>query len=146
MATVRIIRNSEYMNKFRNYGVYIDGVKVGAVGNAETTDFVVSEGKHTIYTRLDFGYSPELTFEASDNAVATFNVSLPPSNKWIMLAIILLIVLRPVFQKMTGYDHWEYVYIVVTLVYVTYILTLGRKRRLVLRQDTSTNDYVPYSK
>lgn len=146
MATVRIVRNSEYMNKFRNYGIYIDGVKVGAIGNAETLDFPVSEGKHTIYAKLDMGYSPELTFEATDTTISTFNVSLPPSNKWIMLSIILLIVLRPVFQKLTGLQHIEYFYLVLTLAYVIFIYTLGRKKRLVLTQDTSTNDYIPYSK
>lgn len=146
MATVRIIRNSEYMNKYRKYSIYIDGAKAGAIGNAETTDIVVSEGTHTIYAKLDFGYSQELTFHASDKVISTFNVSLPPSNKWIMLAIILLIVLRPLIQKMTGFMHLEYFYIVLSAVYVLYIFTVGKRKRLVLTQDISTNDYVPYSK
>lgn len=51
MATIIINRTSEYLNRLRDYGVYIDGKKVGTIANGETKEFNVSTGQHSVFMK-----------------------------------------------------------------------------------------------
>jgi hypothetical protein len=64
MATIKIKRSNDYM--MREFRLFIDGKKVGTIGNAQTKEFDIAAGQHSIIARIDWCRSPELTFETND--------------------------------------------------------------------------------
>jgi hypothetical protein len=53
MATIKILRTSEYVNRIRDYQIYLDGQKVGTVANGETIRLDTTKGDHTLIAKID---------------------------------------------------------------------------------------------
>ena len=117
MATLTITRTSEYVNMARDYGIYIDDLKVGKISNGENMEIVVEPGMHTIYAKIDWCYSPTLTFTIDQTGSTTFKVGafkfatlfliIPGfiiSGSWALYKLVhvdyLLFLLLPVFSGM----------------------------------------------
>jgi hypothetical protein len=55
MKKLRIIRQSGYYGMIRKLGIYIDGQKVGDVGNGSETMIDVPDGALSLEGRMDWG-------------------------------------------------------------------------------------------
>ncbi len=131
MATVIIERTSEYLNRLRNYGVYIDGEKVGTIANGETKEFTVSQGTHTIVTKIDWCSSTTIQFSISDDETKAFKVSGFKNAHWLMPAAIIIIISSYLVNLKFGFDYSLYLTVPIFLLLLYYI-TVGRKRYLML--------------
>ncbi|MGK2862103.1 MAG: hypothetical protein ACSLE0_09235 [Chitinophagaceae bacterium] len=101
MATIILTRTSEYVNRLRDYGVYIDGKKVGTMANGETKEFNVSSGQHTLFTKIDWCSSPTMTFSQGDNEFRNFKVGGFKNARWIMPTAIIITILSYVINSYT---------------------------------------------
>ncbi len=54
MTKIKIERNSEWNNKGREIGIYIDGEKVKTINEGETQDYAIENGKHEFYAKIDW--------------------------------------------------------------------------------------------
>lgn len=131
MATIILDRTSDYVNRLRNYVVYIDGKKVGTIANGETKEFVVSTGQHSIVTKIDWCSSKTLTFDISNEEVKCYKVGAFKNANWLMPTALIFLVLSYMVNFKDGFDYFFYLSIPAFLLLV-YYLTVGRKRYLSL--------------
>jgi hypothetical protein len=74
MARLIIVRKSEYVNKLRNYNVYLNGKKAGTIANGATTSFEIPEGPHVIEAKIDWYGSQPLTINITENGINTVTI------------------------------------------------------------------------
>ncbi|MBS1783052.1 MAG: hypothetical protein JSS78_08290 [Bacteroidetes bacterium] len=74
MATLRIQRNNEFINKARNYCIYVDGQKAGTIANGETKDFIVTSGQHQVVAKIDWCSSPTIFVNATDADTCAYKI------------------------------------------------------------------------
>lgn len=136
-ATIRITRNDESINRFMAYGIYVDDKKIGAISNEETVQVKVVPGRHTIYARLDWCYSPTLTFDVKAGDTRTFNVNSLKNTNLLMIALF-LVVLYNTLRFLFDIDNPRLIVLTFPAILVLlYFLTLGRKKYLSLSEDRS---------
>jgi hypothetical protein len=73
LAVVKIVRDSGYADRVRDYDVILDGNKVGKIGNGETIEFPVSNGRHDLSLKIDWCGSKVIRFTAAEKDVFTFD-------------------------------------------------------------------------
>ncbi|WP_247232900.1 DUF2846 domain-containing protein [Telluribacter sp. SYSU D00476] len=134
-ATIKVTRNDESINRFMAYGIYVDDKKIGAIPNEETLQLKVAPGRHTIYARLDWCYSPVLTFDVKEGEVRTFNVNSLKNTNLLMIALF-LVVLYNTLRFLFDVDNPRLIVLTFPAILVLlYFLTLGRKKYLSLSED-----------
>ena len=133
MATIILNRTSEYVNCLRNYGVYIDGKKVGTIADGETKDFVVTPGHHSIVTKIDWCSSKTINFDIGDDEIKEFKVGGFKNAKWLMPTAIIVIVLSYIVNLKYGVEYLFYL-VVPAFLLLVYYMTVGRKRYLTLTE------------
>lgn len=134
MAIIILNRTSEYVNRLSDYGVYIDGKKVGTIANGEIKEFNVSPGQHSIITKIDWCSSPSLTFDISDNEVKNFKVGGFKNAKWLMPTGLIIIILSYIVNLLFDFEYLFYLVIPGFLIMI-YYMTVGRKRYLTLTEE-----------
>ena len=146
MGKITLTRSNEYINRYREYGIYIDGIKAGVIRNGETRDFDVAPGMHTIYAKIDWCSSLTRPFYINDDDVVPFNVGsfigsekLRKYSKWIGPVFIIALVLQPVLRNTLHFDNLLYYLLPVSLPLfgvMVYYLSIGRKKYLSLKENT----------
>lgn len=134
MATVMIERSNEMNNRLRDYGVYIDGEKVGVIANGETKEFEIGFGRHLIYCKIDWCSSPQISFEATDDELKIFKVGGFKNGNWMVPAAIAVIIISYVLQYLEVKIFYLAVLIIPFFLLLVYYLTIGRKKYLTLIQ------------
>ncbi len=140
MANIRLARTDEYINRFREYGIYIDGTKAGVIRNGETKDFEVTPGTHTIYAKIDWCYSPSRSFTISDREPVNFSTGsslgfgpLARSSKWIGYVFAGILLLHVVLSATIHFNDLLYYLFPLTLplfLVMVYYFSIGRKKYL----------------
>ncbi|WP_207492060.1 hypothetical protein [Aridibaculum aurantiacum] len=133
MATITIIRTNEYLNYFRNYGVYLDGKKIGTIANGQTMNYDVTPGQHSLVTKIDWCSSPIQTFHITEGETKIFKVGGFKYGNWLLPAAILLIVLA-YFVLDTFLLSNLAIVAMLPLFFLTYYITAGRKNYLQLAE------------
>ena len=133
MATIILNRTSEYVNRLRNYGVYIDGKKVGTIANGDTKEFNVSPGQQSIVTKIDWCSSQTVTFDIGNDEVKNFKVGGFKNAKWLMPTALIVIVLSYIVNLKYGFEYLFYL-VVPAFLLLVYYMTVGRKRYLTLTE------------
>jgi hypothetical protein len=59
-AKLRIERESKYAMSLVNFGVYVDGEKIGEVGNGKSQTFTIKPGEHEIFVKASFNKSSKI--------------------------------------------------------------------------------------
>ena len=134
MATLKLERTNEYNNRVRNYGVYIDGMKVGEISNGESKSFDVAAGKHNIVCKIDWRSSPTISLELSNEEVVTLKVGGFKSGNWIVPFSLFSSFLLPLLINRVP----EFIYLYCLFIQIggliIYYLTVGRKKYLTLAE------------
>ena len=133
MSKLIIQRTSEYNNRLRDYGIYIDGQKIDTISNGQTKEINISPGRHTLFSKIDWCSSPEISFEVVDNETKTFKVGGFKNGNWIMPLTVGVIVLSYLLKITAGVNYFFYLAIPAFLLLV-YYLTIGRKKYLTLKE------------
>lgn len=133
MAKLIIIRNAEYVNRIRTYRIYLDGVKLGSVANGAAKEFTIPAGQHQVYAKIDWCYSPTISFEVKEQETKTYQIGAFPNANWLVWVSIGILILH-FFLSFT--IHFPYViYLVVApFLVLFYYMTLGHKRYLSIKE------------
>lgn len=133
MAKVKIQRTNDYMNLFRDYRLYIDGQKIGSIGNAEIKDFEIPAGRHFLIAKIDWCSSQELSFEIDEDDSKTLLVSGFIIAKWIVPFVLGIIAFSFIVTLITHF-YFSLFIILPAFLLLLYFLTFGRKKYLLLRE------------
>ena len=60
---------SEWNNNMRDIGIYLDGEKIGVIGNGEPKAFEIEPSEHSLKSKIDRCGSEALTFRLADNKI-----------------------------------------------------------------------------
>ena len=131
MPTLSIQRSSEYVNRFRDIQILLDGKKIGAVANGGIATFEIPAGTHTVQAKIDWAYSPAVSIEVAEGESCTLHLAGFKGSKWIMPVAITASIAAFLIDK---YVHLSLsLFVTIPLVIgMVYILTLGRKKYLSL--------------
>ena len=110
MAKLIIKRSSEWNNMMRNFGIYVDGEKIGTVENGETTEYDLVPGKHKLISKIDWCSSRVIEFEIKEKETKTMILS---GFKYggLILPILSIILLIYVIAKTEFNIELEYIWI-----------------------------------
>jgi hypothetical protein len=130
MPSIILNRTSELINGFRNYNVYIDGEKVGTIGNGDRKEFSVSPGPHTLVTTIDWCSSPTIKFDITEQEVKIFKTSGFKNSVWLIPTALVLLLVNYIVSSRYGF---KFIYLVTPIfLLIIYYITFGRKRYLTL--------------
>ncbi|ANF51816.1 hypothetical protein A0O34_15445 [Chryseobacterium glaciei] len=75
MAKIIINRSSEYSNKLRSIGIYLDDKKIGDIADGESKEFEVEKGGHTLRAKIDWCRSNPINLKINSEEIVRFNLS-----------------------------------------------------------------------
>lgn len=135
MGTLRIERPKEYINKFRNYIIILDGKKVGKIAEGEVKEFDVSPGRHSLKFAIDWTSSKEEEFTILEEDIKVYGVSGFKAAKWMMPLALGLIIIGTALDFLLGFDPFIYFVAVIFFVLVYYV-SFGRTQYLRIVQHS----------
>ena len=135
MTKVKFKRTSEWNNRARAFGLYINNEKIGTIGNGEAKEFDLAPGKHQLIAKIDWCQSQVLEFEIQKDQTKTIELAGFKYGNLIipLFAVIFLshFVLKIVFDVRSLY---VFELAVSLFIYPLYYLTLGRKRYIRIKE------------
>jgi hypothetical protein len=132
MATVKIKRTNDYVNYLRDYRLFIDGQKIGTIGNNQTKEFEIPIGQHSLIAKIDWCSSPEFSFEVSDRESKVVLLGGIRSWRWVMPLITMFVALALILKDVSYYIST--VLVLIPFLYILYYLTIGRKNYLTIKE------------
>jgi hypothetical protein len=135
MAKIIIERNSEWNNKARKIGIYIDGEKVETINDGETLEFEVTTGTHELLAKIDWCGSKTLSMELSENEEKTIKLS-GFKYSTIITPLIFGFMLAYYLSKYAFNLDMNFLIVCVALLflYPLYFITLGKNSYLILQE------------
>jgi hypothetical protein len=136
MATL-IIKRITYLMR-RDIGIYLDGEKIGVIGNGQIKEFEIEPGEYQLRTKIAWFGSKIITFKITDTDTQKIELSvLKPGKfgKWfIFLALIILGLYHALEQLHNIGPLFPLTVIILLGAYLLYPLTFGRKNYLIMRK------------
>ncbi len=134
MEKIVIKRTNEFINRFRNYKIFIDGQQVGTIGNGETKEFLVSIGQHSLIAKIDWCTSQELQINIDENEIKNIQVSSFKYGKWIMPLAGGIIIIDFILKETTSFIFFNFL-LFPFLITLFYYSSFGRKKYLLLSES-----------
>lgn len=136
MTKIRVERNSEWNNKARAIGIYINGEKAGTIDDGKSIEYEVEPGKNDVYAKIDWCYSQKIELHLIENEIATLKLSGFKFGSWIFLIMLGLFAIYYVLKLIFDFQLIHIVWVpVIALLYPTYFITFGRNRYLILTKN-----------
>jgi hypothetical protein len=132
MATIKIKRTNDYINYLRDYRLYIDGQKIGTIGNNQIKEFDIPNGQHSLIAKIDWCSCPNFSFEINENDSKILLLGGMRSSRWLVPLIAISIILALILKYVSYYI--SIVLILIPLLYILYFLTIGRKNYLTIKE------------
>ncbi len=133
MTKIIIERNSEWNNKAREIGIYIDGEKVGIIDDGGTQEYEVEYGKHEVYTKIDWCRSQKIEVNTAENDITTLKLT---GFKYGARILPIMLGFLATYYLLTYIFEIQLIHIVwipvIVILYPTYFITFGRNRYLIL--------------
>jgi len=140
MAKIRIERNSEWNNKARAIGIYIDGKKVGTINDGETQEYQVDNGKHEIFMKIDWCRSPKINLDITENETKILKLSGFKYGAWIYSILFGIILIYFIGKYALNINLNFLIWImVIGFLYPIYFITIGKNRYLILTEKDNKN-------
>ncbi|MBO3116588.1 hypothetical protein J4050_07515 [Winogradskyella sp. DF17] len=135
MPKVIIERISEYRNKARKIGIYINGEKAGTISDGEIQVFDVEPGKHQIFAKVDWCGSKKNEIVLSENETKTF-VLRGYKYGGVMTQFVLGILLLYYLFKYAFDLQFDFliVFVLIGFLYQMYFITFGKNNYLNLTE------------
>jgi len=136
MATLIIKRISGPM--LRDISIYLDGEKIGVIGNEQIKEFEIKPGEHQFRTKIDWFSSKTITFKVTDTDTQKIELSVNRPRKllkWLILLALIILGLYYALEKFHNIDPLYPIIVNILLVaFLFYPFTFGRKNYLRLRK------------
>lgn len=135
MAVIKIQRGSGYVDKIRNYKVFINNEQVGIISEGEIKEYNVSPGTHTISTKIDWAGSKDIIVDLKENDVINLKVENYTAKHWLIsVYFIAFITLVHIVLFITIDFQYTSLLFIPILAIMGYYLTFGRNKYLKLKQ------------
>jgi len=130
MTKLKIIRTSELSNMGREFGVYLDGQKIGTISNGEIKEFDVPAGRHQLQAKIDWCSSNDLDFKLNEDEIVSFTIS---GNKYANYPLLFMgVLLILIFTFKIKFLVWVCIPLICMSIY---FLTIGRNQYLKIRES-----------
>jgi len=140
MRKIRVERNSEWNNKARAIGIYIDREKVGTINDGETQEYEVENGKHEIFAKIDWCRSQKIELNIAENETKTIKLSGFKYSKWILPALLGIMLFYYLGKYALNIDLNFLIWIMaIGFLYPIYYITFGKNRYLILTEKKNKN-------
>lgn len=135
MAKLIIKRTSEWNNRMRDIGIYLDGEKIGVIGNGEIKEFEIEPGEHTLKSKIDWCGSETLKMNLTDNETKKIELSGFKLGKFMMPIALVISIIYFAFGQQLNFDPMLFPLLIAPFgLYLVYHLTLGRNKYLRLEE------------
>ena len=135
MAVIKIQRGSGYVDKIRNYKVFINNEQIGVISEGEIKEYNVSPGTHTISTKIDWAGSKDIIVDLKENDVINLKVENYTAKHWLIsVYFIAFITLVHIVLFITIDFQYTSLLFIPILAIMGYYLTFGRNKYLKLKQ------------
>jgi len=136
MGKIVVSRKQEWNNRLRQIGIYVDGQKLGTIGNGEVKTFDIPDGNHSIKAKIDWCGSREIEFLISAEEKKYFRLSGFKYSNIIMPIALVLVILSIFLRRLYHFDHTIWLILPIFLI-LLYYLTIARNDYLTLKQTES---------
>lgn len=138
MATLIITRSYEYNNMARNYGIYLDGKKIGTIANGQTKEFDVTEGTHKINGKIDWCKSPTIAVTFTKDKSAEIEIGGFKHGNIIMPVALGIMTLFFLIKYVFIIESNSYTLIAgIGFLYPLYYITLGKNKYLAIHKKNN---------
>ena len=139
MTKIRIERNSEWNNKAREIGIYIDEQKVGTIKDGETQEYKVENGKHEILAKIDWCQSQKIELNITENETSTLQLSGFKYGTWILPIVSGMMLIYYFAKYALNFEVNFLIWIIaIGFLYPMYFITFGKNRYLRLTKNNKT--------
>ena len=135
MAVIKIQRGSGYVDKIRNYKVFINNEQIGVISEGEIKEYNVSPGTHIISTKIDWAGSKNIIVDLKENDVVNLKVENYTAKHWLIsVYFIAFITLVHIVLFITIDFQYTSLLFIPVLAIMGYYLTFGRNKYLTLKK------------
>lgn len=131
MTTIKIQRLNDYMNRMRDYKIFIDGQQVGTIANGETKVFPATVGQHSVTAKIDWCSSPDILIDSKEDELIHLKVAGFKNGNWIMPIAGGIIALHFILSMTLNIEYTIYL-VIPAFILLMYYFTIGRKKYLTL--------------
>ncbi len=134
MARIIIKRSSEWNNKAREIGIYINGKKRGTIDDGEVKEYEIEQGSHEVFAKIDWCYSPKIKVKVDENQTKILKLSgFKYGTKMVWVMVLLPLIYFVLLQFNIDAKFFPFI-MLIAILYPIYYITFGRKRYLVLEE------------
>ena len=134
MPKLIIKRTSEWSNRMRKIGIYLDGVKLDVISNGETKEFEVNQGIHSLKSRIDWCGSPTINLDIKEGETHRIDLTSNNSNKWVSLITAVACIAYLTFGRTYDLNPLPFmVFVVPGFLYFVNSFTFGRNKYLKMK-------------
>lgn len=127
-------RTSEWANKGREIGLYLNEEKIGTIKDGETKEFHVEPGELLLYAGIDWCRSPIIEFDMNSDQTLVVELSGFNKSKWLFPALLIASVLSWFLSRSDlNFLVITWIIIMPLLFYLLYFVSFGRKKYLQLK-------------
>jgi hypothetical protein len=140
MSKLIIHRKSEWNNRGRKIGIYIDGKKIGTINNGETQKYDLGHGRHEIFAKIDWCRSSIIELNVLENEERTLYLSGFKYGTWIYPVLLAIMMIYYLLKHALNIDLEFIIWIgVIVFLYPIYFITIGSHNYLRLSEHKTTN-------
>src|SRR5690606_38667334 len=101
MPELVITRSSDFLNKYREIKILVDGTSVGTIADGETKIFNITAGEHTIKAKMDWRGSTEKKLTAPKGGKVTLKLAGFKGQKVILVLVAIAVLSTFVLPEAT---------------------------------------------
>ncbi|CAN5332548.1 hypothetical protein BH23BAC2_BH23BAC2_18270 [soil metagenome] len=126
-------RKSQWANKMREIGLYLNGEKIGTIDDGETKEFEIKPGLHHLHAKIDWCGSPTKEIVIKQNDIQYVELTGFKKSQWLLPSLLIFAGISLILIYLNIDTIFiTYAIIVPLLLYLFYFVTVGRKRYLEL--------------
>ncbi|MCB0697379.1 MAG: hypothetical protein KDC07_08440 [Chitinophagaceae bacterium] len=138
MPELVINRSSDFINKYKDIKIMVDGNAIGTIADGETKVFTIPAGEHTIRAKMDWRGSVERKLTVKESGKVTFKLAGFKGQKLTLILLAIAVLSTFVLPRSTEVYIRSGILLVCVgsiLGYMSYLYTFGRNKYLTLEQE-----------
>ncbi len=137
MAKIIIERISEWNNKTREVGIYIDGKKVGTIDDGKTLEYDIEPGKHEVFAKTNWCYSQKIELDTAETTTTSLTLTGYKYGSWVLPIILGALLTYSLGKYALNINLFFLIKLgAIGFLYPMYFMTFGKNRYLVLSKKS----------
>ncbi len=133
-------RKSQFLNRLKNYRVFINGAEQGRIGNGKTEEYEVPAGENTITCKVNWCSSNDYIVSANPGKKIFLKVGSGMKYFWPIYIVLLVTIIARLFTRTDPVlrQNFNIIFLCVLIpvsCYYLYYITIGRNAYLKIEED-----------